>query len=452
MTDKNDDIDITLDNETTIGKISRYAKVSTAMGGLAAKLAGKKYLGVDINSSKHATQLTNTLGGLKGPILKIAQLLATIPQALPPEYVQELQSLQANAPAMGWPFVRRRMASELGQSWQSKFKSFDREASAAASLGQVHKAITLNGEPVACKLQYPDMETAVKTDLSQLQLAMNLFAKYDKAVSTKEIYSEIAQRLHEELDYIREAKHQKLYLYMLESEEKVCVPEVIDELSTARLLTSKWIDGCGIMSFKEAPQEQRDEIAMNLFRAWYTPLYKYGIVHGDPHPGNYKVADDLSINLLDFGCVRVFPSRFVSGVIRLYHALQQGDNDMAAESYKEWGFEDISVELIEILNTWAGFLYGPILEDKKRKIGEVGKTVYGKDIAEKVHAELRKIGGIKIPGEFVFMDRAALGMGSVFLHLNAQVNWFQVFNELIADFSEEKLSKTQSSALKKFNL
>lgn len=434
------------------GRLSRYARVSTTMGGLAARLAGEKYLGIGIKRDKHAAQLTQALGNLKGPLLKVAQLLSTIPQALPQEYAQELQKLQADAPPMGWPFVRRRMAAELGADWQKRFKSFDRDAAAAASLGQVHKAVSLDGKNLACKLQYPDMESAVAADLKQLKLIFRIFQKYDNSISPDEIYKEISERLYEELDYRREARHQRLYAYMLRDEDTVHVPDVLEELSTGRLLTSVWHDGAKILDFKTAPQKTRDTLAMNLFRAWYIPLYNYGIIHGDPHPGNYTVQKDLSLNLLDFGCIRIFPPRFVAGVIMLYRALQNDDEEMAVEAYRNWGFENLSKELVDVLNIWARFLYSPILEDKKRPIGELGETVYGRDVASKVHKELRNIGGLKVPREFVFMDRAALGMGSIFLHLQAQINWFRVFNDLIADFSLEALAKTQEDVLGRFGL
>ncbi|HYI70587.1 MAG TPA: AarF/UbiB family protein, partial [Skermanella sp.] len=123
------------------GRIARYARVSTAMGGLAARLAGQRYLGLKLERGEHAKELRDALGGLKGPLMKVAQILSSIPDALPQEYVQELSQLQADAPSMGWPFVKRRMAAELGPNWQKRFASFERNAASAASLGQVHKAV-----------------------------------------------------------------------------------------------------------------------------------------------------------------------------------------------------------------------------------------------------------------------------------------------------------------------
>ena len=152
------------------GRLGRYARVGSSVGGLAVKLAGQRYLGWSLDRDKHASELKAALGGLKGPLMKAAQLISTIPDALPPEYARELAQLQANAPAMGWAFVRRRMATELGPDWQSKFASFEKEASFAASLGQVHRATLPDGIEAACKLQYPDMASAMEADLNQLKL------------------------------------------------------------------------------------------------------------------------------------------------------------------------------------------------------------------------------------------------------------------------------------------
>ena len=353
---------------------------------------------------------------------------------------------------MGWAFVRRRMKTELGVNWASKFSNFGKEASAAASLGQVHKATTLDGQAIACKLQYPDMASAIDADLNQLKLIFSIYGHYDKSIKTDNIYTELSARLREELDYRLEAKYEKLYTHMLRDEPNVHVPKIIDELSTSRLLTSTWLDGDKIMNFIDAPLETRNTIALNMFRAWYVPLYYYGIIHGDPHLGNYSIRPDHSINLMDFGCVRVFPAKFIMGIIELYKALQTDDIERTVSAYEIWGFEGLNKEQVETLNIWARFLYAPILEDKIRPIGEVTNGIYGREIAEEVHKKLREVGGVKVPREFVFMDRAALGLGSVFLHLKAEINWYQVFNEMIEGFDQDALAKRQKEALDMFDI
>ncbi len=441
-----------MEKNTLGGRMVRYGRVSGTMANLALKLAGERYLGLDIDRSEHAEKLMKSLGNLKGPLMKVGQILSTIPEALPNEYANEFQQLQSNAPPMGWPFVRRRMKTELGGDWETKFASFEKDAAAAASLGQVHKATAHDGTALACKLQYPDMQSAIDADLNQLKIIFSLYEKYDKAIKTNQIHSELAERLREELDYELEAKYTKLYGYILRDEKNVHVPEIINDLSTDRLLTSTWMDGTRIMDFVDKDTETRNTIAMNMFRAWYVPLYNYGIIHGDPHLGNYTIRGDLSVNLLDFGCVRVFPVEFIGGVVDLYRALQNDDMELAVHAYETWGFKGLSKEQIETLNIWANFLYGPILEDAVRPIGEITNGVYGREIAEKVHKQLREVGGVQVPREFVFMDRAALGLGSVFLHLKAEINWYRVFNELIDGLDIEKLRTTQNDALNKHGI
>src|SRR5437588_4987871 len=151
------------------------------MGGVAAKLAASRLFGFGLDRGKNASDLAAALGGLKGPIMKVAQLMATIPDALPPEYVAELQKLQSEAPPMGWAFIKRRMSAELGVDWQRKFAAFEHHPAAAASLGQVHRAKALDGTPVACKLQYPDMQSAVEADLQQLEWLFAIRARMGPA-------------------------------------------------------------------------------------------------------------------------------------------------------------------------------------------------------------------------------------------------------------------------------
>jgi len=428
-------------------RLKRYAEVGGAVGGLAAKLAGQRYLGIGLDKSKHAFDLKSALGGLKGPLMKVAQILATIPDALPREYAEELAQLQSNAPPMGWPFVRRRMSSELGPNWASRFKEFPQVATAAASLGQVHKAVLPDGRVVAAKLQYADMAAAVEADLQQLKIIFQIYARYDPAIRTDEIFSEISDRLREELDYEREGKHLDYYRLMLADQDGVHVPERIAELSTKRLLTMSWLDGAPLMSAKDAPQEERDRIARNMFHAWYAPFYGYATIHGDPHMGNYSLRPDGSLNLLDFGCVRIFRPGFVGGVIDLYRALDTGDHELAVHAYQSWGFTDLRKDTIDVLNQWAAFLYKPLMRDQVQAIAETHNGAEGRKVVEQVHAELRKIGGVTPPREFVFMDRAAIGLGSVFTHLKAELNWHRMFHALIEDFSVERLAERQAAAL-----
>ena len=435
-------------DDTLARRARRYARVGRAVGGLAARVAGQRYLGIDLDKDRHAAELREALGGLKGPLMKVAQIMSTVPDMLPEEYTRELAGLQSNAPSMGWLFVRRRMASELGAGWRDKFRSFEREASAAASLGQVHRAVHPDGRTLACKLQYPDMRSAVEADLRQLRIVFALYHRYDRAVNLTDMHGEIADRLREELDYELERRHMDLYGRMLRGEKGVHVPEPVPELSTNRLLTMTWLEGRRLLDRAKDDREIRNRIARNMFRAWYVPFYYYGIIHGDPHLGNYSVREDSSVNLLDFGCIRVFRPEFVRGVIDLYDALDRDDRALAVQAYETWGFDGLTNEMIDVLNMWAKFLYGPLLEDRERRIQDTDGTMYGARVAEKVHRELRRLGGVTPPREFVLMDRAAIGLGSVFLHLQAEINWHEIFHDLIGGFSVEALQDRQATALK----
>src|SRR5207237_967856 len=210
-------------------------------------------------------------------------------------------------------------------------------------LGQVHKAVGLDGTPFACKLQYPDMQSAVEADLKQLEVAFALHRRLSSWLDTREIAKEIGARVREELDYEREAKHAVLY-------------------------------------------------------------------------GNVP----RGINLLDYGCVRIFHPRFVGGVVDLYRGLLNGDQARIVHAYETWGFKNLNRELIDILNIWARFIYGPLLEDRTRTVADgVKPGEYGRRQAFEVHQALKERGPVTVPQEFVFMDRAAVGLGAVFLHLRS---------------------------------
>jgi predicted unusual protein kinase regulating ubiquinone biosynthesis (AarF/ABC1/UbiB family) len=433
-------------------RLSRYASVGTSLGTTAARLAAGRLVADKPDLLDEARLFRATLGSLKGPLMKVAQLLSTIPDLLPAEYAEELAELQAHAPPMGTAFVRRRMAAELGADWRNKFSCFEETAAAAASLGQVHRAVGGGGVPLACKLQYPDMDSAVEADLQQLNLLFNIHRRFDAAIDTQEIAQEIGARLREELDYEREAKHIRLYAAMLAGDLSIRVPQVFSGLSTRRLLTMSWLEGERPLSFKNHPLEDRNAIAADLFRAWWQPFCRYGVIHGDPHLGNYTIFAEerkpRGLNLLDYGCIRIFPAAFVEGVVDLYRGLQSGDQALIVHAYETWGFKGLTKELIDILNIWARFIYGPLMEDRVRAIaGGVKAADYGRKQAFSVHQALKTRGPVMVPREFVFMDRAAIGLGGVFIHLRAELNFYRLFNEALEGFSMSRVAEKQAKAL-----
>jgi len=442
-------------------RAARYVKVGTNVGAVAARVAGQRLFGLGADDAANAAALAAALGGLKGPIMKVAQLLATIPEALPPEYANELAQLQSQAPPMGPAFVRRRMVAELGPEWASRFAAFEQQPAASASLGQVHRARAHDGRALAAKLQYPDMQSAVEADLNQLRIVFALHARMNPAIETAEILTEVSARLREELDYDLEARHTALYAAIFADEPSIRVPLVLGELSTRRLLTMTWLEGRRLLDYKAAPLEDRNAIARAMFRAWWFPFSHYGVIHGDPHLGNYSIFEEeggsaggagalgrpAGINLLDYGCIRTFPTAFVQGVIDLYTGLLHDKRDLVVHAYETWGFTGLSNELIDVLNIWARFIYGPLLDPREREIAE-GTTPgqYGRKEAFTVHKQLKAKGPVKVPREFVFMDRAAIGLGGVFLHLAARLNWHDMFNETIEGFVLDEVAERQNAA------
>ncbi len=431
-------------------RLKRYGNLSQQGLEWTVQWLMMKMKGQDPQGSDTMAQLmTHGMGQLKGPLMKIAQFLSTVPDALPPEYAEKFSTLQSHAPPMGWPFVQRRMSRELGPQWQSLFASFDQKSCAAASLGQVHKAQKHDGTWVACKLQYPDMSSAVTADLNQLKIFLKIYEKGWGTLKTSEVYEEIADRLREELDYTLEARHTKMYQHMLRDQDDIHIPWVIEELSTKRLLTTQWIEGCSIREFFHQSQDIRNHWASLLFKGWYRPLYSYGMIHGDPHMGNYLCDQDRLV-ILDFGCVRAFSGKFVQGIIDLRQALLQKDEAKMVHAYESWGFSCLTRDLIDALNLWANLLYDPLLDDRVRPLQKDHRGIEAKNRIVQVHEALKKAGGVRPPREFIFMDRASVGIGSVCMALRAELNWSKMFDQLIQDFSWENMDIRQKKLYEDF--
>jgi predicted unusual protein kinase regulating ubiquinone biosynthesis (AarF/ABC1/UbiB family) len=453
---------LTRDNEANrlSARATRMARLGVNAGALAARVGVNRLRGG--GRSTDAKALASALGSMKGPLMKVAQMLSTIPDVLPADFAAELMRLQSQAPPMGTAFVRRRMQAELGPDWRERFAEFDFKPAAAASLGQVHRAVSLGAEKLACKLQYPDMASAVETDLSNLDLLFSLHRRAGAAIDTREVAREIRERVREELDYQREAKIARLYRVMLADRPFVRVPRVEESLSTRRLLTLQWLDGEPLVAFESAPQGARDAIAVGLFEAWWRPFLRYGVIHGDPHLGNYTVAASgegakrnvEGLNLFDYGCVRIFPPRFVRGVVELYQALKANDKARIADAYAMWGFSKLTPGTAEAMTIWARFICGPILDDRVRSAADgVKPSEYGRrEIGQVMRALKAEGGGLPVPREFVFLERATIGLGGAFLRLGARLNFHRVYEDAIAGFDEAAVARRQAGALEAVGL
>jgi predicted unusual protein kinase regulating ubiquinone biosynthesis (AarF/ABC1/UbiB family) len=431
---------------TLLGRVKRYTGVSTGVAGVAARGLARWLGGQEPLSAANARDLARMLSGLRGPLMKGAQIAGSLPDVFPPAFAAELAKLQSDAPEMGPAFVRRRMAAELGRNWQMKFKSFELKAAHAASLGQVHRAVGHEGRALACKLQYPDMESAVEADLAQLKTVLSLQRAAERKFDTSEIAVEVAERVREELDYVREAAHMRLFGAMLDRHERIAVPAPVTQLSTRRLLTMTWLVGAPFREAGARSQAQRNQIAHALFDAWWRPLYRYAVVHGDAHLGNYTLRADGGINLLDFGCARILPPRVTLALVELYRAMRENDDALAAKAYADWGFASVTPDLVEKMNVWSRLVFAPLLDDRVRRIGDDAFSG-GIEQIWSLKQRLREGAPVRPPREFVFVARAIVGIGAALVHLKAELNWHLLFEELIADFDVEAVARRQKAAI-----
>ncbi|MFN7662923.1 MAG: ABC1 kinase family protein [Alphaproteobacteria bacterium] len=420
-----------MDKNTPLERVKRYSHSSTTLVSLATK-----YL---LSNDISAQDLSHRLGQLKGPLMKIGQLLAMVPGLIPPVYEQALLSLNAQAPPMGPLFVKRRMKGELGPYWEDCFSHFDYHPFAAASIGQVHRAISLDQQLLACKLQYPNMAGIIEADLKQFNILKSLYETRPHGLDLDQFLEEIKSHLYKEISYHEEAKHIQIFQNIFSSFDTVIVPRVISPLSTDRLLTMSYLKGDSLDGICTMSQSIKNTAAHNLFFAWYHPFYRHGYLHGDPHAGNYLFSKEGHVSLLDFGCVREFPPSFIKAVYTLYNGLQNNNKDLLVCAYEGWGFKNLNLKTIDSLTSWAGLFYGPLLEDKSISLADRYNTEDIKQMGREVLTSFKQQGALEIPREFVLMHRVAVGMGSAFIKLGAQLNWHRLFETLLdqAGFSRK---------------
>lgn len=380
--------------------------------------------------------LKAALGTLKGPMMKIAQILGNIPGALPDNYREAFAELQSMAPPMGPLFVKRRMRQELGENYNSLFCNFELDAFKAASLGQVHKAELKSGEKVVCKLQYPAMKETVASDLQQFVFVLNSLSFTGRSIEARGLIDELADRLYEEIDYRKEVSNLELFRAIYASQDfqahikAPCIPKVFTDYSTDKLIVMEYLAGEPLVAACHN-QDMANNVGRSLFWCWYWPLYYAGVIHGDSHMGNYALGSDGTLQLYDFGCVKVFSQEFVKSIEYLYRGLLHNDKDQYVHAFEKWGFVPLHNSVIECLHKWALYMYGPLLEDKVRPIDEDFSSEKGRLLAREVFRQLKKAGGVTPPKEFVFLDRATVGMGGTLMNLKSVNNWHKEFEALL---------------------
>jgi predicted unusual protein kinase regulating ubiquinone biosynthesis (AarF/ABC1/UbiB family) len=375
--------------------------------------------------------VTRTMGDMKGAAMKLGQVLSLMSGVVPEEMSSQLATLQSNAPPMAYRLVQGVFEEEFGAPPERLFKRFEHEPFAAASIGQVHRAVLRDGSPVAVKVQYPGVGEAISSDLANVGLMLGMAGRFAQGLDTATIVRDLKDGIVAELDYEREAADQRRFFDLFEGHAFIRVPRVVDELSTKRVLTQELLAGKPFRAALELDQPERDRVAEIIYRFAFGSLYRHRLFNGDPHPGNYLLLDDGSVGFVDYGVVSEFPVATLDGFERVLRALIRGD-------LPGWR---AGVEEIGILRRGAPFTtqelyahmhwyWAPILDEYVTFTPELA--------AEMVRRNTQTTGEggrinrhCNIPEGMVFLTRINFGLAGVLASLRATGPWRGIIEEYI---------------------
>jgi len=343
-----------------VTRTAKLASLPVGMAGRAALGLGKRIGGRPAEivaqelQQRTAEQIFRVLGELKGGALKLGQALSIFEAALPPEiaapYRATLTKLQESAPPLPAATVHKVLAEDLGPDWRSRFAEFNDQPAAAASIGQVHRAVWHDGREVAVKIQYPGAGKALSNDFTQLSRAGRLFGVLMPGLDVKPVLEELRNRVVEELDYRLEAASQQAFADAYAGDPDIAVPRVLT--ATDHVLVSEWMDGIPLAQIiASGTQEQRNSTGMKLVRFLFSGPARAGMLHADPHPGNFRLLPDGRLGVLDFGAVDRLPGGLPLIFGRLLWLMHNdGDIEMVEQELREHGFlrPGVSINLDEL--------------------------------------------------------------------------------------------------------
>ncbi len=423
------------------GRFTRFARLSTLTAGVTARHMAQKLVATfqsdadALRSSKKARersagQIAQTLGELKGAAMKVGQMLSTDPELLPDEIVQQLATLQSNAPPMDGATVRRVVAAALGGTVEDHFAYFSDEPIGAASIGQVHRATTKDGMHVAVKVQYPGIAGTIRDDMKNVGALLNLARAKIPKERVDEYLEELTAGLEQESDYEHEAANLERFQFVLRDTPGVRAPIPVHELTRKNVLTMQLMDGVRLADWLvTATPEQAQAAGMKLLVAYISMIHRHGALHADPHPGNFLVDKDGNIGLLDLGCVRDYPMQFTDDLIRLLAALWKHDVLELQQCWRKLGFLDAGVDR-EVVYEWLCLVFEPLLVDKEFDFA----TWRVQDKALAYVKEFPSIVTFAAPKEIVFYTRVLAGMRGLLSKSGVKVNAYR----LSRGFAEER--------------
>lgn len=408
------------------GRLLFKPKPTTAAAGADAKADRETAAAV-----AKARELVATMGALKGLAMKVGQIASYMPGALPPAVQQVLAELQADSVAMTFDRIDAVIRAELGGGADEVFEQFERAPFAAASIGQVHRAV-VGGRPVAVKVQYPGMAELIRADLKTIGMMVRL-STVGTSVDSGALVAELRARLIEECDYRREAEHQALFARLLAEIPGASVPAVVAERTTTRVLSTALVDATRFAAFTApaggAPQAIRDRAGQIIYRACFELIFHRCIYNADPHPGNYLFGADGDVVFLDFGCVRRFEPAMIDTWKRMALAIVSGDRATFRDAFIALGFvPKPDHKKFDWDYQWDAMrtLYRPYLEPGFRYDAAFVQQSYGLLMFDNPNRRR-----IAMPAEWLFLNRLQWGLNAVLAQLGATGNWGEILREIV---------------------
>jgi len=382
---------------------------------------------------RNAIRIVERSKELRGAFMKLVQMLSMRDDILPTEALRVLSVVQSSVPPMEYALIRKQITRELGRPPEEVFAAFDEEAFAAASRGQVHKAQLKSGEDVVVKVQYPGVEETVKQDLQNIKALLQTFTLIGRDVMRQKIdesdvYRELEERLHEELDYVNEAKNIALFQKIFRDDDEVIIPEVYPDVSSRRVLTMSLVEGYPFTDILKPGVDQslKDWVALKYFRVLWRQIFEFGVLHTDPHPGNYLVTYHPKLAILDFGSVRIFPEEIRKAYHRMAKAILARDETTMADCFVRLGFLDPG-ERSEALVRIMYVIFEPVLQDRRYDPRNFNSVEKGMEIAT-IGFENRLF---KAPGHRVFLARALMGLDAYLKQFATVTNWHREFKRCV---------------------
>jgi predicted unusual protein kinase regulating ubiquinone biosynthesis (AarF/ABC1/UbiB family) len=340
-----------------------------------------------------------------------------------------MSRLQHKAPPMTAALAASVIAEELGDTPQRVFAQWDPLPFAAASIGQVHRAITRDGRAVAVKVQYPGIARSITSDLRNVGLLRRVVGAAFRGLDVQSLVDELGERLQEEVDYVREAHSQEMFAAYYEGHPVIRVPHVLGELSTSRVLTSELVSGAGFDELLEWSQEERDLAAETIYRFVFRSLYRLHAFNGDPHPGNYLFHRGGRVTFLDFGLTKQFSDDDLAPLIDAVRFLVfEKDYEAFRAALERAGFLRAGAPVpTEVVVDRFGQFYGTVLQDAPMTI----TPAYASAIVRRFFDARGPLAPYSdVPREYVIMQRINLGLYAVLGSLNARANWRRIAEEI----------------------